>query len=71
LEVAEKTDEVVYSWHNKGKVPQAANYEFEFLGGGSFIPEELADVRCPGDKFVFWEGDYQSSKVKVPTKDDL
>ena len=30
------TEEVVYSRHDKGKVPQAANCGFEFLGGGSF-----------------------------------
>jgi len=24
----------------------------------------MSDVCCPGDKFVFREGDYQSSKVK-------
>ena len=71
LEVAETTEEVVYSWHDEGEVPQAANCGLEFHGGGSFIQEELADVCCPGDKFIFREGDYQSSKVKVPTKDDL
>ena len=65
------TEEVVYSWQDKGEVPQAANCGLEFLGGGSFIREELADVCCPGGKFIFWEGDYQSSKVEVRTKDDL
>ncbi len=32
--------------------------------------EELNDVCCPGDTFVFQEGDYQLSKVEVPLKDD-
>jgi hypothetical protein len=42
-----------------------ANCGFEFLGSGSsFVREEMSDVCCPGDKFVFREGDYQSSKVK-------
>ena len=71
LEVAETTVEIVYSWHNEGKVPHAANCGLEFLGGCSFVQEELADVCCPGNKFVFWEGDHQSSKVGIPTKDDL
>ena len=49
-----------------------ANCGLEFLGGGSsFVQEEMSDVCCPGDNFVFQEGDYLSSKVKVPTKDDL
>ena len=68
---SETTKEVVYSWHNKGEVPHMANCGFEFLGGGSPIQEELADVCCPGDKFVFREGDYWLSKVEVPTTDDL
>ena len=71
LEVTELTEEVVYSWQDKGEVPQAANCGLEFLGGGSFIQEELAGVPCPGNTFVFWEGDYQLSKVEVPTKDDV
>ena len=68
---AETTEEVVYSWHDKGEVPQTANCGFKFLGGGSFIREELTDICCPGNTFIFREGDYQSSKVEVPTKDDL
>ncbi len=71
LEVVETAEEVAYSWQDNGEVPQMANCGFEFLGGGSSIQEELADVPCPGNKFVFREGDYQSSKVEVPTKDDL
>ncbi len=48
-----------------------ANCGLEYLGGGSFVQKELSDVCCPGDNFFFREGDYQSSEVKVPTKDDL
>ena len=67
---------VVICWrlwrrHDKGEVPQVANCGLEFLGNGGFVQEELADVCCPGDKFIFQEGDYQLSKVEVPTKDDL
>ena len=50
LEVPETTEEVVYSWHNKSEVPQAANCGLKFLGDGSFIQEEPADVCCPGNK---------------------
>ncbi len=65
------TEEVVYSRHNTGEVPQAANCGLKFLGGGSSVQEELANVCHPGNKFVLSEGDYQLSKIKIPTKDDL
>ena len=65
LEVAERTEEVVYSWHNEGEVPQVANCGLEFLGSGSF-------VRGSWLMFVVQATNlFSGREIIFPTKDDL
>ena len=55
LEFVEMTEEMKNARHDQCEVPQVADRQLEFLGGGRPWGEQLVDFSCPGNELVLGE----------------